>query len=327
MPKRDIIVVGASAGGVRTLQQLAGLLPANLPASVFVVQHLSAESPGYLADMVTRAGPLPASFPEDGTRIARGQIYIAPPDRHMLIQDGTMRVVRGPKENLHRPAIDPLFRSAAWSYGPRVTGVILTGTRDDGASGLWAVKSSGGLTVVQNPEEALHPEMPRNAMALLDVDYCLTLEEIGALLPRLAEQVIEQPAATQPDNIGLETEFAMGERDFPDMKKLGVPSGYSCPTCGGSLWEIKDGEFVRFRCHVGHAFQAPALITEKSCAIEESLEAAMQALQEKAALASRMATRSAEFPFKHQTERYAERARAAQGAADDIRNLLVSLRD
>src|SRR3954470_2925577 len=186
MPSHDIIVIGASAGGVETLKALVRGLPAELPAAVFVVLHVAPGGPGYLPQILAKAGPLPASFPEDGEAIANGRIYVAPPDHHLLLEPGRVRVVRGPKENRHRPAADPLFRSAAWAYGPRVIGVVLSGTLDDGAAGLWAIKSCGGVAIVQDPEDALFDEMPASALASVDADHVAPLEELPLILAELA---------------------------------------------------------------------------------------------------------------------------------------------
>src|SRR5438105_14310714 len=186
MPGHDIIVVGASAGGVEALVTLTRLLPRKLPAAVVVVLHVPAQSPSLLPDILNRAGVLKAVHATDNLEIKHSRIYIAPPDHHMLVEHGKVRVVHGPKENRHRPAIDPLFRSAAWSYGPRVTGVVLSGTLDDGAAGMWAVRSCGGTTVVQDPAEALYPSMPINAMRHIKVDHCLPVREIVSLIDKLA---------------------------------------------------------------------------------------------------------------------------------------------
>src|SRR4051812_33241997 len=195
MQSHDIIVIGASAGGVETLKQLVAGLPAELPAAVFVVLHVTPNGPGYLPRILEKAGPLPVCSPKDGDGIANGRIYVAPPDHHMLVEPGRLRVVRGPKENRHRPAVDPLFRSAAWAYGPRVIGVVLSGTLDDGAAGLWAIKSCGGVAVVQDPEDALFGEMPASALACVDADHVAPLEEI----PLLLAELVRSPATGAHD--------------------------------------------------------------------------------------------------------------------------------
>src|SRR5437588_1312081 len=213
MPGHDIIVVGASAGGVEALVTLARSLKRNLQAAVFVVLHIPAQSPSLLPEILSRAGPLKAVQATDDMQIEQGHIYSAPPDHHMLMEQGKICVVRGPKENRHRPAIDPLFRSAALAYGPRVIGVILTGSLDDGTAGLLAVKRRGGIAVVQDPHEALYPSMPRSALENVDVDYTLPLSAITSLLARLArEPVAGEGGYPVPED--MEMEAKLTEMDY-----------------------------------------------------------------------------------------------------------------
>jgi two-component system chemotaxis response regulator CheB len=256
MPGHDIIVIGASAGGVEALVILVRALPPELPAAVFIVLHIPAESPNLLAGILKRSGPLDALEPVDGMPIELRHIYVAPPDRHMLIKLDKIRVVRGPSENRHRPAIDPLFRSAAQAYGPRVVGVILTGALDDGTAGLLAVKRRGGVAIVQDPKEALFPSMPSSALAHVQVDRISPLAGIGPLLAELAntevplEQVESVPRDIQKETALTEMDIAMME----NQEHIGTPSTFSCPECGGILWELEEGGLLRFRCRVGHAF-------------------------------------------------------------------------
>ena len=195
MANRDIVVIGASAGGMEALQKLVSRLPAGLPASLFVVWHLSPGVKSILPSILTKAGALPAVHPQDGDRIEPGRIYVAPNDHHMLLENGYIRVARGPKENRFRPAVDPLFRSAAYVYGPRVIGVVLTGALDDGTAGLWTIKLRGGTAVVQEPAEALIRGMPLSALDNMAVDYRLPVAEIGELLPSLVREPAGEPAA------------------------------------------------------------------------------------------------------------------------------------
>jgi two-component system chemotaxis response regulator CheB len=284
----DIVVVGASAGGVEALGSLIKALPADYHASVFVVLHISSSMSSELPAVLGNGSSLPVAFAVDQEEFRAGRVYIAPPDQHILVEPNLIRVVRGPKENRHRPAIDPLFRSAAWRFGPRVVGVVLTGYLDDGAAGLWAIKTCGGLTVVQDPADAQVPEMPNNALSVLDVDYMVPLKEIPPLLVRLAaRRITEAPRA--PEQIKREVDFAMMEGEVGDMNGLGTLSAYSCPSCRGPLWELRDGELVRFRCHTGHAFSVDSLLAEQSEAAEEALYSAIRALQEKVALSRRVA--------------------------------------
>ena len=198
IPGRDIIVIGASAGGVEALSQLARHLPADLPAAVFVVLHVPPYSPGLLPRILSRSRTLPASHPADGEAIRNGRITIAPPDHHLLLEGGRIRLTRGPRENGHRPAVDPLFRTAACSFGPRVVGVVLSGTLDDGTAGLAAIKQRDGVAVVQDPDEALYTGMPRSAMESVAVDYCLPINGIAELLVRLAREPFEARSEVDP---------------------------------------------------------------------------------------------------------------------------------
>ncbi len=205
----DVIVVGASAGGVEALRGLVGSLPIDLPAAVFLVLHIPAQSPSLLPEILSRSGPLRALHPTNGEVIQHGLIYVAPPDHHLLLEDGFVRVVRGPRENRHRPAIDPLFRSAARAYGSRVVGVILTGSLDDGTAGLLAIKRRGGVAIVQDPDDALYSSMPRSALAHVDVDHVLVLSEIGPVLARLTrEQAAVEKKHLVPKDMEMETKLA-----------------------------------------------------------------------------------------------------------------------
>lgn len=292
MATRDIVVIGASAGGVRTLQELVKLLPADFPGSVFIVQHLSPDVKSLLPEILARAGSLPVLFPEDSKKFRPGHIYVAPPNCHLLVEPDKTRVVRGPRENRHRPAIDPLFRSAAWAYGPRVVGVVLTGYLDDGAAGLWAIKTCGGITIVQDARDALYHDMPANAAMAIDVDYTLPVAEIGPLLDSLARQPIDgQREFERPSVIKTEIEFAKMDRDITDMNTLGTLSPFTCPTCRGALWELHNGDILRYRCHTGHAFSKDSLVAEQTAAIEDALYTALRAVEEKATALRRLSER------------------------------------
>lgn len=286
----DIIVIGASAGGVEALVTLASVLPANFPGAIFVVLHVPAESPSLMATILSRAGPVPACYPEDNTRIEPGHIYVAPPDYHLLLEKEHMRLVRGPKENRHRPAIDPLFRSAARVYGSRVVGVVLTGMLDDGTAGLLAIKRSDGIAVVQEPMEALYSSMPQSALEHVKIDYRVRLTEMGPLLEKLAQEPTLAKVPVAPTKQAKEIQVV--EMDtFPlDEKELaGRPSKFSCPECGGVLWEMQDGAFLRFRCRIGHALSAENALLAQSEHIEQALWSALKTLEEQGSLAGRMA--------------------------------------
>jgi two-component system, chemotaxis family, protein-glutamate methylesterase/glutaminase len=209
MPRHDMIVIGASAGGVEALITVVGALPAGLPAAIFLAMHIPAQSPGLLPDILNRCGRLHAVHPVDGQAIQYRHIYVAPPDHHLLVEEGIVRVVRGPKENRHRPAIDPLFRSAVRTYGARVVGVILTGSMDDGTAGLMAIKRRGGKAIVQDPQDALFSSMPQSAIAHVEVDHVVPLSGVGPLLAKLAhEEAAEQGSFPISEDMEMETKFA-----------------------------------------------------------------------------------------------------------------------
>ncbi|HEY0543911.1 MAG TPA: chemotaxis protein CheB [Pyrinomonadaceae bacterium] len=332
MPGHDIIVVGASAGGVEALSRLARGLPHNLPASLFVVLHISAQMPSILPQILTRAGSLPAAHAVDGERIERGRIYVAPPDNHLLLEDGHMRVVHGPKENRYRPAVDPLFRSAAIAYGTRVVGVVLTGALDDGTTGMLAVKKRGGTSVIQDPREAMYSGMPQNVAQNVEVDYRLPIDEIAPLLVRLSDQpALEEGAYPVTDELRIENRIAEQEMDTEGLLKsvgeLGALSSFTCPECHGTLWELRHGELLRFRCHVGHAFSAESLVVEQSQELENALWSALRSLEEKATLTRRMAKRARERRMERAADNFEAKAESAARHAEVVRQVLLNGRE
>lgn len=291
MRQRDIIVIGGSAGSIEALKTLVAALPSTLPAAIFVVVHLSADSPGLLPNILEYNSRLPVLAPADQAPIRMGHIYVAPPDRHLLLEPGWMRVTHGPKENRFRPAIDPLFRSAAYAFSDQVIGVVLSGMLDDGTAGLWAVKDRGGIAVVQEPSDALYPSMPQNALRYVAVDYRLRLSEMAAHLARLVhEPLAEKEEIAMSDAIAIETKIAMEENALQSgILRLGKPSYFTCPECHGVLIQIKEGDMVRFRCHTGHAYSQETLLAEVNEAIELSLWNAVRTMDEKILLLRHMA--------------------------------------
>src|SRR4051812_27641037 len=252
MPGRDIVVIGGSAGSIEVLAELVGGLPRDFPGSLFVVVHFPGSVPSTLPRILSRAGPLPAHHPRDGEMIEPGRIYVAPPDCHLHISDDRIRLTRGPKENGHRPAVDPLFRTAALSYGPRVVGVILSGNLNDGTAGLLRIKQLGGVAIIQDPESALYQGMPRSAVEHVAVDHVLPVHEIAGRVTDLADRPIGPVEVTgMPEDFTSDNqaeEIATADRH----QQPGVPSTMACPECHGVLWEVKDEELVHFRCRVGH---------------------------------------------------------------------------
>jgi two-component system chemotaxis response regulator CheB len=283
--QKDIVVIGTSAGGIEALRTLVSGLPRDFPASIFVVLHTGPNSPGILAAILQRAGQLSAVCVSTTEAIKPGRIYVPKPDHHLVIQQGLARATRGPKENRFRPAVDPLFRSAAQAYGPRVIGVILTGGLDDGTAGLAAVKKLGGIAIVQDPADAVVPSMPLSALRHVDVDHCVPLAGLAALLTGLTAQPAQQKGAlVMPEEIRIEVDIA-SETDALEagVMKLGEPSIYACPECHGVLLQIKaeggDGR-VRFRCHTGHAYSMESLLSDMNERTQESLGSAVRAIEE-----------------------------------------------
>lgn len=317
--RRDVIAVGASAGGVEALRALVAGLPPAYPGVVLVVLHMPRDAPSSLAAILDRSGPLPAGAAVDGDRLRFGRIVVASSDRHLLVVDGRLRLSRGPAENGHRPAIDPLFRSVARAYGPRAVGVLLSGARDDGAEGLASIAQCGGTTVVQDPADALYPSMPRAALRRLTPDHVEPAAKIGGLLAGIT--ALGSPRQPVPDaDPVLDAEVAMAELAPVTADELaGLPAGYGCPSCGGALFEF--GEVPRFRCRVGHAWSARALLAEQAVAVEGALWMALRALEEKASLSRRMAEAR---PGGH-SARFRQTAADAEAAGTAIRDLIASL--
>jgi two-component system chemotaxis response regulator CheB len=322
MPTRDLIVIGASAGGVEALSQLVARLPPDLAAVVLVVLHVPGDRPSVLPRILSLAGPLPATHAKSGERAAYGHVYVAPPGRHLLVHDGTLRLSAGPKEGGHRPSIDPLFRTAARAAGSRVVGVVLSGALDDGTAGMVAIKQRGGICVVQDPNEAICGDMPRNALQSAEIDHCLTVAGIADLLVRLSKE--EAPEARRPPTPLLEREahIALDDGTEDVTPAPGEPSQFSCPACGGVLNEIHDGDLLRFRCRVGHAYGPDALRMEQQSALEGALWAALRALEEQASLARRLAVRGRELKQLKSAARFDDRATATEQQAALVRKAL-----
>ncbi|MBW0000281.1 MAG: chemotaxis protein CheB [Verrucomicrobia bacterium] len=326
MSGKDIIVIGTSTGGSEALQVVVSGLPADLRAALFIVLHISADGLGILPDTLARAGRLPASNAQNWEAIRPGRIYVAPPDHHLLLErSGHVRITRGPRENRFRPAVDPLFRSAAHAFGPRVAGVVLTGGLDDGTAGLWTIKDRGGTTIVQDPDAALAPSMPRNTLEHVTVDHCVPLEEIAPLLVRLSLQ----PAETGPAGPGsklLETEVSIAKEDNAlevGIMEWGTPSLYACPECRGVLFQLEEGSNLRFRCHTGHAYSLETLPAEFSERMEETLWNAVRSMEESMLLMQRMADRLSEHNHDQAAQRLLHEAQRTQQNADVIRQLVT----
>lgn len=324
MHRHDIVVIGASAGGVEALRALARALPGDVPAALFVVLHIPPQGPSLLPQILAHAGDLPAAHAEDGERIVHGRIYVAPPDHHLLIERGMVRVTRGPRENRQRPAVDPLFRSAARAYGPRVVSVILSGTLDDGAAGAIAVKQAGGVSLAQSPDEALFAGMPHSVIASDQPDV-LPVAAIAARIIHLAHTpVAGSGGGSVSQMMEYEAKMTQLNKDaVEDESRPGSPSPYACPECGGVLWELSDGTMLRYRCRVGHAYTADSLLADQSDRLEAALWAALRGLEEKASLSDRLRARAEERAQSAVAARFAEEAATAREHATVVRRMLL----
>jgi len=328
MATRDTIVIGASAGGVQALSTLVKCFPGDLPATVLIVLHIPADAPSMLPEILARESSLPVTHAKHGEPIEHGRVYVALPDHHLLIEGDRLKLVHGPKENLHRPSIDTLFRSAALWAGPRVIGVILTGARDDGTVGMRAIKQRGGITIVQDPLEAPFASMPLSVLRNIAVDYSLPLREIGPLLQELSRQSVEQERSYPvPEELEIEAKIAGQELEAGELiasvEKLGRVSKLTCPDCHGALWEIKDDDVLRFRCHVGHAYSAESLTEGQAQTLDMALWSAVRALEEQMILARRIVERARKANHARAAENFERRAQVAERNSSVIRRLLL----
>jgi two-component system chemotaxis response regulator CheB len=323
VPIEPIVAIGGSAGGLDAVGAICASLPADFPSAVLVVLHSSPESPGIMGDILNRAGRLPAANARNGERPRPGHVYVAPPDSHLLVEPGRLRLTKGPKENRFRPAIDPLFRSVAQVYGPRAIGVILTGNLDDGTAGLWAIKHMGGTTIVQDPGEARYPSMPSNALQHVQPDYVLSIAEIAALLDRLVRAplvVAAEPTLTR--NLDIEVKIAK-EHDAVEagLLDMGSPSLFACPACHGVLLALNEGERVRYRCHTGHAYSLDSLLAEVRETVEEAQWNALRAMQERVLLLRHAATHLTDADAQAR-DRLLDDAEQEQQRVDTLRAML-----
>jgi len=324
----SIVVIGASAGGVSGLIEVARQLPADLPAAVLVTVHVG-QGPSRMPQVLSRVGPLPAAHASDGEPILPGRIYIAPPDYHLLVRNGHLELSHGPRENHTRQAIDPLFRSAARAYGPRVIGVILSGALSDGAAGLMAVVDRGGTAIVQDPAEAFMPGMPASALQAIKTELVLPLGDIARAIERLTRQSESEQARGRPvmaDDFERTKALIQDDMDGQEHgQRVGELTMFTCPDCGGSLWQSASQELLSFECHVGHTFSWEALVGQKSEQVETALWASVRLLVERAVLNRQLAARSRSSHGEAVAERFEEQAERDQVHADTLRELLERL--
>ena len=321
---RDILVIGGSSGSSGVLKRILANLPPDLPASIFIVTHVPSNSAGFLDEVLAKESNLPVAQAVDRQAMERGHVYVAPPDRHLLLLDGIIRLGDGPRENMARPAIDPLFRSAALSFGSRVTGVVLSGLLNDGAAGLYAIKACGGTTVVQHPLDAEADAMPLAALETAEVDHVASAAELGALLTQII-RTGAGPNHPPSDELRLEVDIAVGGRlGSANLRRLAEPSPLSCPDCGGVLSEVRGARPLRFRCQIGHAYTADVLAVH-SDKVDEAVRVAMRIMEERVTLVERMAADARQTGRPAVAELYEARSEEYRRYATTLRDAALSM--
>jgi two-component system, chemotaxis family, protein-glutamate methylesterase/glutaminase len=324
--RRDIIVIGASSGGLDALGSVLELLPIELPAAVFIVMHVPANPPSILHAVLQRKSRLPVFPAVDGAQVRHGVVTVAVSDHHLMFADGHLRLTRGPRENRSRPAVDATMRSAAVAFGPRCIGVVLTGNLDDGTAGLWAIKDRGGIAVVQSPEEAEYPSMPRNAIQQLAVDHVVPLVDLAGLLRELVTEDVELDVRERGhDAVSIENRIAAGEHALKvGVLSLGTPSINTCPHCHGTLTEVRDAGPLRFRCHTGHVFTPSSLLVDLDHTIDETLWSALRSIEERQLLLEQLIESAKLRGDNGDAQEYARQVEDARMRAAEIRALVMT---
>jgi two-component system chemotaxis response regulator CheB len=320
MNTHDIVVIGASAGGLEALQNVLQNLEPDFAGSIFIAMHIRAES--NLTQFLRRVTELPLRTAQDGESIEARQILVAPHDQHLLLNDHRVLLSRGPKQNGHRPAIDALFASAARNFGRRVVGVVLSGMLDDGSAGLLKIKQVGGATIVQTPEEALQPDMPRNAITTAQPEHILASWEIGAKLNTLTRRTGGKMGLPRTPKASVTRAIAKGETD-PSIHPEGDISTLTCPDCGGTLWEVQEGNLMRFGCHIGHNYSAQSLMALQDARVEIALWTALRALKERSRLLTKFATKAGRTDRSHMGRQYEIQAKELEQQAQLLRDILL----
>ncbi|HEX8331067.1 MAG TPA: chemotaxis protein CheB [Segetibacter sp.] len=324
---RDIVVVGASAGGVEALKELVRGLPKDFKGSIFIVLHVPSYSETRLPWILTKACDIEAVLPDDGEEIQPGKIYVAPNDHHMLLQEGRVVVKKGPKENRFRPAIDALFRSAAYVYGSRVIGIILSGLLDDGASGLWTIKQQKGIAIVQKPDDAEQPQLPKNVLQYADADYTVAASDMGPLIAGLVkEPAPHKNKLTEEELKRLEMEVVIATKDNAfemGIMDMGELTPFTCPECAGTLVRLAEADMIRFRCHTGHAYTASSLAAEVTESVENKMWQSMRALEEVNLLMNNIADHYKHLNKNDDAKLFREKAKSAADRAQTVHDLIL----
>lgn len=320
-----IIVIGASAGGFEAIKRIVKDLPSDIDASIFIVWHMAYNVQGILPTVLSKLTSIYTAHAYDKEEIKPNRIYVAPPDRHLIIEEGRVRLTHGPKENRFRPAVDPLFRSAAYHYGNRVVGIVLSGALDDGTAGLWRVKESGGIAIVQDPYDAEVPSMPESALHEVAVDYCVPVAEIPTLLSRLSkEKIVPVADVAEDEKTAEEIDIATGDNALKQGSlNMGELSPFTCPECHGVLSKIVEGNIERFRCHTGHAYSVDALMATLTEDVEVSLYNALRGIDESILLLNHVGDHLAEANQPKLAALYFKKAKEAEERGNVIRTTLA----
>ena len=326
---RFVIVVGASAGGMNALSEFVAQLKKGMDAAFFIVMHLSRTSiSDFLKQRLQPLTELECEIATENASIQKDHIYIASPNLHLLVKKGNILLGRGPEENRWRPSIDVLFRSAAAAYSTRAIGVVLTGLLNDGTTGMLAIKRSGGTCIVQDPNEAEYPDMPLSVLDNMEVDYCITLAQMGEVISGITRTNPEEIPA--PNDVIIESQIA--EKvvvDYDNVKQLGEKSIYACPDCGGGLWNIKkdgegQGKTDRYRCHIGHSYSEKDLVKKQGEVFESTLWTALRIMEERKTLLRKMEADHAKRGFSTLAKSYKEKGDGIQKHVDKMKEVLYA---
>lgn len=322
------MVVGASAGGFQAVADLMSHMPPGLDTAFFVVVHLSSKSVGaVLVQFIQKHTFYRCSLAVNNEHIKKGHVYVAPPDYHLIIKNGYMRIMQGPHENRWRPSIDVLFRSAAAAYDSHTIGIILSGLLDDGTSGMSAIKRSGGICIVQEPHDAEFDDMPNNVLNNVDVDHSIPVSEMGYVLDDIfSKPFLNKELRQVPDDVKIESEIT--ERmniSMNELDKIGIRSNYSCPDCGGALWEMTGDAVPRYRCYTGHTFTGKVLLEKQAEGLEESIWVSIRMLEERRNLLRRMAKKQSGSSVTGSELDMNERADELRKHIERMKSLLVSI--